>query len=653
MNTHKLFPLNFLSIILALFCFSGQNIYAQKVQKLKNWAVLADMDGATYQEKVNAYKSSGFYVAYVDGYEHKGKTKFSAIWRKGNVANYRARHGMSGAEYQQEYNKKKEAGFRLIHIDGYHVGGKTRYAALWKKFARNPGPRPTVHGLAEGDFFIELRKKQKAGFRMVQVSAFGAGNKAYYSALWAKGAADKQTIRHKMTAKDYQELANEMSQKGSKLIYTDSYSVGGKVYYIAIYDQIKGKFAGRHLLNGKNLSLQTDNHYFQGFTPVCISGHSKNGKSEFTAVYKNVSGWKLKDTQQFDKKVRAVMKEYNIPGASVALVKEGRLVYAKGYGYGNKEEKEIASASSLYRIASISKPVTAAAIMKLVDEGKLSLQSKVFGPGAVLGTAYGNGEYGKREKEIRIQHLLEHRAGGNSWDNNTDPNPSNGPEDNWGAPMFQEYDKNKKQLIGWVLNTRNPSHKVNTVTAYSNFAYCVLGRVIEKKSGMSYEKYVKNKVLKACGITDMKIASNSKEGRAYKEVVYYDADGNPYSLKPRRMDSHGGWIASTIDLARFAVRVDGQSGKQDILKPSTVNLMQTSSYGGVFGKGWNLSDGNVQHGGRMSGTRANLKMMKNGITYIFLVNRYDKPDRDPISDMNDAIEKGISKIEFWPNIDLF
>ncbi|MDW3651983.1 MAG: serine hydrolase [Bacteroidia bacterium] len=635
------------------FLLFGGISFAQAPKKLKTWAVLADMDGERYQQKYEAYKNSGFRLAGIDGYAVKGKIKFTAIWKKGKVSDFTARHGMSGAEYSSEFKKKKEAGFRLIHIDGYNANGKAAYAAIWKRFKNKPGPRPTFHGMSEEDFFIELRKQQKAGFRMLQASVFSLNGKPVYSAIWGKGNAKAQSIRHKIPENKYQLHVNNMAKEGAKLIYAESYSVGGKVFYLSIHDKVKGLYAARHLLNIKNLSLQTDNHYFQGYAPVSIRAHQKNGRSQFTAIYKNVSGWKLADTRQLDKKVCKVMDDFNIPGASIAIVKDGRLVYAKGYGYGNREKKEIASASSLYRIASISKPITAAAILKLTEDTNLTLQSKVFGRGAVLGNTYGSEAYGKREKEINVQNLLEHRAGANSWDNNLDPNPSDGPEDSWGAPMFQEFDKNKKELIGWVLDTRNPSHQVNTVTAYSNFAYCVLGRIIEKKSGMGYEKYVKNKILKPCGITDMQIASNSKEKRAYKEVVYYDADGDPYSLRPRRMDSHGGWIASTVDLARFAVRVDGQAGKKDILSRSSTTAMQSSSYGGIFGKGWNLSDGNVQHGGRMSGTRANLKMMSNGVYYVFLVNRYDEPDKDPINRMNNAIEKGISEIKEWPNIDLF
>jgi len=172
---------------------------------------------------------------------------------------------------------------------------------------------------------------------------------------------------------------------------------------------------------------------------------------------------------------------------------------------------------------------------------------------------------------------------------------------------------------------------------------------------MTYEAYVRNKILKPCGITRMYIGSSKKDGRFNKEVVYYgDSNTNPYSLQMRRMDSHGGWIASTVDLLKFAVRVDGNSSKKDILKSNSINTIQTSSYGGKYGKGWDLkgSGSLMQHGGLMGGTTAHLKLMDNGIYYAFAVNKYNGDD-SPSSDMRKAIEDGIKAITYWPSIDLF
>jgi N-acyl-D-amino-acid deacylase len=107
--------------------------------------------------------------------------------------------------------------------------------------------------------------------------------------------------------------------------------------------------------------------------------------------------------------------------------------------------------------------------------------------------------------------------------------------------------------------------------AYSNFGYCLLGRVVEAVSGETYEDYVREEVLKPMGIHDMRIGKSLLEGRAPREVRY--GQGEPLMLKSifgpklgelvpapygtsciEAMDAHGGWIASSVDLARFGTR---------------------------------------------------------------------------------------------------
>ena len=94
----------------------------------------------------------------------------------------------------------------------------------------------------------------------------------------------------------------------------------------------------------------------------------------------------------------------------------------------------------LFRVASISKPITAVAVMRLVEQGRLRLTDRVFGAGALLGTIYGSKPYGPDIEAITVRHLPEHTAGGWSNDEND--------------PMFWHPEFNHAALIGWVLDDR-------------------------------------------------------------------------------------------------------------------------------------------------------------------------------------------------------
>lgn len=619
------------------------------VKTLKDYAARHQLSSTQYQAEVTKFHKAGYRLTYVDGYYVNGKVKFAALWKKGKTSGLIARHNLTAAQYQDEVTKHHKNGYRLIHVDGYYDGKKVLYAAIWNKQSTN-GLRAR-HGLTGAQYAAEFKKNKNDGYRLVHISGYGVKGKAYYAAIWKKGSPSGYVARHGLSSKQYQETVVKYWKQGYRVTQVDSYDVGKKTYYACIMEKKFGRFSARHNMNPKNYQLQVDNHYYQGYIPISVSGHDAGKTAGYAAAFKNVTAWKSKDVSQLDAKIKKVMKDFKVPAVTIGIVKDGKLVYAKGYGYGDKEKKTIAAATSLMRLASVSKPITSVAIMKLVEQKKLKLSDKVLGPNSILGSGYGKKNLSNREKAITVQHLLEHTAGGDTWDNNLKPEGT----DTWGDPMFQKKNLNRKKHIGWLLDERNPTHTPGTRYQYSNFGYNLLGRIIEKKTGKSYESYLRNNILKKCGISQMFIGENKKKDARYKEVVYY-SDRKPYDLQMTRMDSHGGWIASSVDLMKFIVRVDGQSSKKDILKSSTIKTMTTKSSVSNYAKGWSVSGGNWSHGGSMAGTGTVLKKMDNGISYVILTNlskKYKKGDPTHNGELKKAVEQGIGAIKFWPNLDLF
>ena len=161
------------------------------------------------------------------------------------------------------------------------------------------------------------------------------------------------------------------------------------------------------------------------------------------------------------------MSQYTVPGLSIAIGEYGTPVYAKAFGVADRTSKTRLTTDHRLRIASVTKPITATAIFQLIERGGLSLDDRVFGPGAVLGTTYGGPPYQNWVSDIRIWHLLTHTCGG--WDD------SGATPD----PMFINLQMDQTQLIEWTLASLPLAHEPGTTYAYSNFGYCVLGRVIE------------------------------------------------------------------------------------------------------------------------------------------------------------------------------
>jgi D-alanyl-D-alanine carboxypeptidase len=320
-------------------------------------------------------------------------------------------------------------------------------------------------------------------------------------------------------------------------------------------------------------------------------------------------GFLPQNIKTVDSLVRAFMEKYKVPGLSFTIANRDSLKIERCYGYADKNYNHLMTPESRFRIASISKPFTATAIMQLVEHGKLQLQDKVFGNGAILGTAYGTYPYKKWVEDITVEILLEHLAGG--WGNNDDSDP-----------MFLHPEMNQAQLISWTLDNQPLRYEPGTHFQYSNFGFCLLGRVIEKLTGMKYEDYVRQNILQPCGIMDMQIGGNTLAEQLPGEVYYFDKQEDPYRMDVRRMDSHGGWIATPTDLVKFVIRVDKFPQKPDILEMASLDTMFLApAVSPGYAKGWAVNKmDNYFHSGSLPGQGSVLVRAHDGFCWAVMVN---------------------------------
>lgn len=400
------------------------------------------------------------------------------------------------------------------------------------------------------------------------------------------------------------------------------------------------------------------------------------GYREVAASYNVSSG---KDDERFagyDRLMREFMKKHRVPGASIAATDRGRVVFARGYGYADVAEKEIVHPPSLFRIASISKPITAVAILQLIEQKKLNLDDKVFEVLDSENDIKAAGEsFDPRLRQVTIRHLLEHRGGWN--------------RDQSFDAMFQSVRFAKQvgvpapadqaTVINAMLSQKldfDPGERY----AYSNFGYCLLGRVIEKLSDQPYEAYVRKNVLAPIGVTAMKIGATRLEGRAENEVRYYQPGvgksvfeddlgqdvPHPYGAwNLEAMDSHGAWIASAGDLAKFAAAFDDPDNCP-ILSRESIELMYRRPPGLAghkedgaekdvyYSLGWSnrvLSGGRINHWhtGSLPGTATILIRRHDGRNFVALLNCRVSPSADHLGRAIDSLlHQAADEVTDWP-----
>lgn len=355
------------------------------------------------------------------------------------------------------------------------------------------------------------------------------------------------------------------------------------------------------------------------------------------------------DIAEIDQRMEKYLTDNGFPGASLAVSKNGKLVYRKGYGVADKESGDKVTVDSRFRVASVSKLITSAAVMKLIQDGKLKITDKVFGSGALLGTTYGTQPYKPYVTDVTVSDLLHHTIGG--WGQENDP-------------AFFDKSMNATAVINWTVNNLALTKEPGSAFSYSNFGYMLLAKIIEKTSGKTYEQYVKSELLDKVGASQTAIAGALLADRQPNEVKYYGQGGDaPYVYdytQFARGDGAMGWLSTPTDLLLFANAVDGLPGRSDLLNAATIATM-TSTTSASVGWGWKFGCGWVVEGdewfwwGTLPGTFAILYRNANGICIAATANGRRQPN--PENGLNTFISV-LNYMAFdenipWQDIDQF
>ena len=421
--------------------------------------------------------------------------------------------------------------------------------------------------------------------------------------------------------------------------------------------------------------------------PLAIASFCAIAADSANAAEKNpaelpVTGKAVAGMESYDRMMTGLLREYKIAGGALAVVRKGRLVLARGYGWADVEQQQKVQPESLFRIASISKPITSVTVLRLVEQGKLRLDARAFDLLPHIKPPAG-AKVDPRIRRITLRQLLHHTGGwdrGKSYDAMFIPIKA---AKALGAPAPADHRTVIRYMLGQPLDF-DPGARY----AYSNLGYAILGRVIEQVTGKPYDEAVRELTLRPAGIKRMRLGRTLAKFRAKGEVRYYHhtpeqlADTVFLYTKPKvpwpyggfnteAMDAHGGWIASPIDLVRFASAIDGARGKA-LLTTKSVSTMLSHPAPPVakgdshhYGLGWLVrpvkqpvkvlligKEANWWHSGSLPGTATLLVRAHNGMIWAVTLNLRPK-DAAYRTDLDKGLWKALREVKKWPEHDLF
>jgi N-acyl-D-amino-acid deacylase len=387
----------------------------------------------------------------------------------------------------------------------------------------------------------------------------------------------------------------------------------------------------------------------------------------------------------FDKLLTQFVAENKLPGAAVAVTRHGKLVYARGFGHADVEKKTPVHPDSMFRIASVSKPITAVGVMMLVEQGKVKLSDPALKHIKLEAAVPAGGKFDKRWEKVTVHQCLQHTGG---WDRD-----KKGGFDPIGIPwrihraLKLENPPTPDDIVRYMMGQPldfDPGAKM----VYSNLGYLVLGRVIETVTGQKYEPWIKKHVLAPVKAAGMALGRGVPEKRHRGEVSYYDSKKRTGEcLYPPRVgqkvplpdgaeniegfEAHGGWVSSAVDLVRFASAFD-YGRKSPLLAADTIKEMWARPEGAGFeprkkkpfdayyGCGWEVRPigktgrANTWHEGFISGTSTILVRRFDGLNWAVLFNTdANAKDEQPADLIDGPMHDAADAVKKWPDGDLF
>jgi len=323
-------------------------------------------------------------------------------------------------------------------------------------------------------------------------------------------------------------------------------------------------------------------------------------------------------TDQIDDYIMAQVRQLHIPGVSLAIVRDGRTIKAQGYGFANIELKAPATKDTVYEIGSNTKQFTAAAIMMLVEEGKVRLEDPI--------TKYFP-EAPQTWRGITIRHLITHTSG---------------IQNHVAVPRW--LDVFRTNLAFETTPTRDDLLKMffklplefqpGETWAYDNTGYYLLGIVIEKASGKSYWQFLDERIFKPLGMTATR--STDPQPIVPNRASGYEWKNDHFENRPVLLPAIGFSAGSLLSTVEDTVKWDGALYGEKLLKKSSLDQMWTATMAkdGAdapfnYGFGWFIDSYHghrlVQHSGGTPGFSSVIyRFLDDKLTIIILTNHSDR-----------------------------
>lgn len=543
--------------------------------------------------------------------------------------------------------KLNEHQARVLDLETYVENGVRKYAVVMVKNTGADAKSWWWYVNLDSIAAVSDKLNQHQG-RLIDLDTFVSNGKRYYNVVMIKntGADASAWWWYVNVSPDF--ISQKLNEHGARLIDIEPHGNGTFsvvmvkntntawwwYYNIGTVDQLK------HLTVKHNARIIDIEPYYPspGVKRYAVVLLPNGAVPQYDIP---VTGTAVPSLKAFDDAMVNFMEARDIPGGTLLVMKDGKVVLERGYGWKDKNETVAMPKNALMRLASVIKPFTAAAIRKLAAENQLNLNDRVFClPGSpanchlTLQPWPFAGVFDTRLRDVTIEHLLNHEGG---WDRSVS-----------GDIMF------KADEIADAMNIASPPSQTNIArwalgkpldftpgskSAYSNFGYLLLGLIIEQETGQNYTNYLQDQIMNPLGVADSEIRlGRTVAALAHpREPYYHTGKTGPSVYFPygnvscaygcwdlESMEAHGGMIASGRAVAEFlqGYWISGQ--------PRTGN-----------GQSWAFF-------GSLDGTWTMARQRADGVNIVALFNQRSDPSGLPYDAIQGMLDNAADSITNWP-----
>jgi CubicO group peptidase (beta-lactamase class C family) len=611
-----------LTACMALLCIAGRG-NEPSFEKNIDWLSFRDLTGESFGEKFQQYKNAGYIMIDMDGYEASGGIRYSMVWEKNKTnrgwAEYR---DMTDDGYHTKWTEMKNQGYRPVDIESYRMGGGQRFAGIWIKNTESYN-WASKRGMTKAEFESYKTEQKNAGLKMIDLEMYETSSGIRYASIWVKNYDNTDWKQeHALDRDGYQERINTLSSQGYLITNFDSYKDGGTQRYAFICEKKSGL---GYQVRTDRTELEYANMWREyrdkGYRLIDFECYSTSSGMRYGGIWiENNSRFDYNKKEELDNLITKYRNDNNLPGISVAIIKDGDILYRRGFGFADKEGGKVAHGETVYMAASVSKVFGGTLAVKLADEGKLrngtnvSLNLNNTTRSYLTNVQKSDGSLVTLPaKHIHtVKQLYAHLGCLQHYD---------GPE-----PATQQYNKAIDALTqiwnaGFVAGCTN-----NTNANYSTHAHTYLAAVLEKVTGRTSAQLVQSELAAPYDLESLRVMyTTSNLPSDYERAKPYEDDNSATSYGNNSWKVFGGGLEmSALDLARFGWKVlDGK-----IVKPAArdnvlwTRVLSGEGYGVAWAVGGSSPNRIAEHGGSWTGARSHLRVYRDkGVVIAIMSNR--------------------------------